>query len=77
MLDSHEKQQGRHLTKEMLENLEDYPMKPLVRIKIEYSGGYQALHMKNFGAHFKDAIANSTEFLKFYKLKTRTETLNR
>ena len=77
MLDSHEKQQGQHLTREMLDNLADYPMKPLVRIKIEYSGGYETLNPIRFGDQFKDVLANPKDCIKFYKYQRREKELNR
>jgi len=60
------------MTKEMFENMDRYPTKPLVRIKIDYSGGYSVLNVPRLGAEFEGRIANPSDFIKFFKNKAKT-----
>lgn len=71
MLDSHDNQVAQTMTKEMFENMDRYPTKPLVRIKIDYSGGYSTLNVARFGTEFEGRIANPSDFIKFFKNQAR------
>ena len=48
---------------------------PLVRIRIDYSGGYSTINLQRFCSEFKGKVANPTDFLSFYKLKTHEDKL--
>ena len=77
MLEIHDTQVAQSMTKEMFENMDKYPTKPLVRIKIEYSGGFSTLNVKRFGAEFEGKIANPDDFLKFYKMQKQSQAHNK
>lgn len=47
----------------------DFP-KPLIRLKIEYSGGFTTFNPQRFGQHFVDTVANPKEILHFYRQRT-------
>jgi double-strand break repair protein MRE11 len=40
---------------------------PLIRLKVEYSGGFEAFNPHRFGQQFVDKVANPKEVLKFYR----------
>ena len=41
--------------------------KPLVRLKVEYSGGFSSFNPQRFGQHFVDLVANPKDILCFYR----------
>ncbi|KAF8945870.1 Double-strand break repair protein mre11a [Haplosporangium gracile] len=43
--------------------------KPLVRLKVEYSGGYEIFNPQRFGQEFVDAVANPRDIVQFYRRK--------
>ncbi|KAJ3625365.1 hypothetical protein Zmor_004289 [Zophobas morio] len=43
------------------------PLLPLIRLKVEYSGGYTPFNIARFGQHFNDKVANPNDILLFYK----------
>lgn len=55
----------------------DYIKLPLVRIRIDYSGGYEALSLTKFDKEFTGQLANPRNFLSFYKLRTKQEMLRK
>ncbi|KAF9133985.1 Double-strand break repair protein mre11a [Mortierella sp. 14UC] len=44
--------------------------KPLVRLKVEYSGGYEIFNPQRFGQEFVDIVANPRDIVQFYRRKT-------
>ncbi|KAI8920697.1 Metallo-dependent phosphatase-like protein [Entophlyctis helioformis] len=44
--------------------------KPLIRLKVEYSGGFTTFNPQRFGQHFIDKVANPKEILHFYRKRT-------
>ncbi|KAG0272818.1 Double-strand break repair protein mre11a [Linnemannia exigua] len=44
--------------------------KPLVRLKVEYSGGYEIFNPQRFGQEFVDTVANPRDIVQFYRRKT-------
>ncbi|KAI1321068.1 Double-strand break repair protein mre11a [Mortierella claussenii] len=44
--------------------------KPLVRLKVEYSGGYEIFNPQRFGQEFVDIVANPRDVVQFYRRKT-------
>lgn len=59
------------MTTEMFQDPDSYLTLPLVRIRVDYSGGYQTLNLKRFGAEFQGKIANPDTFLYFYKAQKK------
>ncbi|KAI8644707.1 Metallo-dependent phosphatase-like protein [Parasitella parasitica] len=49
----------------------EMPM-PLVRIRVDYSGGYETFNPQQFGQKFIDRVANPKDILKFQRTQTRT-----
>lgn len=47
----------------------DQPKLPLIRIKVEYSGGYNIVNPHRFGQQFVDRVANCKDILLFYRRK--------
>jgi len=47
----------------------DQPKLPLVRIKVEYTGGYSIINPHRFGQQFVDRVANCKDILLFYRKK--------
>ncbi|KAG0287058.1 Double-strand break repair protein mre11a [Linnemannia gamsii] len=43
--------------------------KPLVRLKVEYSGGYEIINPQRFGQEFVDTVANPRDIVQFYRRK--------
>ncbi|KAF9083159.1 Double-strand break repair protein mre11a [Mortierella sp. AD031] len=43
---------------------------PLVRLKVEYSGGYEIFNPQRFGQEFVDTVANPRDIVQFYRRKT-------
>ncbi|OAD02895.1 hypothetical protein MUCCIDRAFT_142423, partial [Mucor lusitanicus CBS 277.49] len=48
----------------------EMPM-PLVRIRVDYSGGYETFNPQQFGQKFIDRVANPKDILKFQRTQTR------
>jgi len=46
--------------------------KPLIRLKVEYSGGFSAVNPQRFGQKFVGRVANPNEILLFYKKRSST-----
>lgn len=46
-----------------------YPL-PLIRLKVEYSGGFQAVNPQRFGQRFVQKVANPKEILHYYRKRT-------
>ena len=61
----------------------DYPeakLRPLLRLKVEYSGGFASFNAQRFGQQFVDRVANPRDILLFYRkrtgaTRTRSESL--
>ncbi|KAJ2892156.1 meiotic recombination, partial [Coemansia aciculifera] len=45
--------------------------KPLIRLRVEYSGGFESFHPQRFGLLFADRVANPRDIIYFFR-KTRT-----
>jgi double-strand break repair protein MRE11 len=43
---------------------------PLIRLKVEYSGGYATYPPQRFGSRYVGKVANAKEILQFYRKKT-------
>ena len=50
---------------------------PQVRIRVDYSGGYSTTNLTHFSGEFKGKVANPSDFIYFYKLKTNEEKISR
>ncbi|KAI7818598.1 Metallo-dependent phosphatase-like protein [Gamsiella multidivaricata] len=50
--------------------------KPLVRLRVEYSGGYEIFNPQRFGQEFVDLVANPRDLVHFYRKKTVPTTYN-
>eukprot|EP00052_Salpingoeca_macrocollata_P023144 m.202966 g.202966 ORF g.202966 m.202966 type:complete len:723 (-) comp21968_c0_seq5:183-2351(-) len=50
-------------------NAADIPeaLLPLIRLKVEYSGGFSAINVQRFGGRFVSEVANPRELLNFYR----------
>ncbi|TPX61200.1 hypothetical protein PhCBS80983_g01238 [Powellomyces hirtus] len=46
--------------------------KPLVRLKVEYSGGFTTFNPQRFGQAFVNRVANPKDILQFYRRRTQT-----
>ncbi|KAF9962955.1 Double-strand break repair protein mre11a [Mortierella alpina] len=46
------------------------PPKPLVRLRVEYSGGFEIFNPQRFGQEFVDLVANPRDIVHFYRKKT-------
>ncbi|KJE92219.1 double-strand break repair protein MRE11A, variant [Capsaspora owczarzaki ATCC 30864] len=42
-------------------------MKPLIRLRVEYSGGFQMTNIQRFGQQFVERVANPKDLLQFYR----------
>ncbi|XP_066929517.1 double-strand break repair protein MRE11-like [Clytia hemisphaerica] len=84
-LNSHEDEKVYNYLTEKIEQLitragnnrsghEKQPELPLIRIKVEYSGGYEIINPHRFGQQFVGRVANSKDLLLFYKKKTYSAT---
>jgi len=49
--------------------------RPLIRLRVDYSGGYPTLNPQRFGQAFVDRVANAKDILLFYRKKLPS-TLN-
>ncbi|KAG0293188.1 Double-strand break repair protein mre11a, partial [Dissophora globulifera] len=52
------------------DNKEPEAPKPLVRLRVEYSGGYEIFNPQRFGQEFVDEVANPRDIVQFYRKKT-------
>ncbi|PIA13483.1 DNA repair exonuclease [Coemansia reversa NRRL 1564] len=41
--------------------------KPLIRVRVEYSGGFESFHPQRFGLLFSDRVANPRDIVYFYR----------
>ncbi|KAI9030146.1 Metallo-dependent phosphatase-like protein [Phycomyces nitens] len=46
---------------------------PLIRLRVDYSGGYPAFNVRRFGNIFDDQIANPRDLLQFHRTRERVE----
>ncbi|KAF9970070.1 Double-strand break repair protein mre11a [Actinomortierella ambigua] len=44
--------------------------KPLIRLRVEYSGGYDIFNPQRFGQEFADRVANPKDIVHFFRKKT-------
>ncbi|KAF9107025.1 Double-strand break repair protein mre11a [Mortierella sp. AM989] len=44
--------------------------KPLIRLRVEYSGGFEIFNPQRFGQEFVDTVANPRDIVHFYRRKT-------
>ncbi|EDV26195.1 uncharacterized protein TRIADDRAFT_24372, partial [Trichoplax adhaerens] len=49
------------------------PTEPLIRLKVDYSGGYIPFNSLRFGQQFVGRVANPKDIVHFYKKRTRRE----
>ncbi len=49
--------------------------KPLVRLRVEYSGGYNPCNPQRFGQAFVSKVANPLDILHFYRRRKEKKTL--
>ncbi|KAG0242360.1 Double-strand break repair protein mre11a [Actinomortierella wolfii] len=49
-------------------SLPEFP-KPLVRLRVEYSGGYDIINPQRFGQEFADRVANPKDIVHFFRRK--------
>lgn len=63
------KEEWRDLHAGSKEKLPDFPQ-PLIRLKVEYSGGFTTYPPQRFGSRFVNKVANAREILQFYRKKT-------
>ncbi|XP_068732104.1 double-strand break repair protein MRE11-like isoform X1 [Montipora capricornis] len=47
------------------------PDKPLIRIRVDYSGGFTSFNIRRFGQQFVDRVANPKDILLFHRKKTQ------
>lgn len=52
---------------------EDIPL-PLVRLKVEYSGGYEVENARRFSNRFVGRVANIDDVIQFHKRRTQTSS---
>lgn len=48
---------------------------PLIRIRVDYSGGYETFNPQQFGQKFINRVANPKDILKFQRLRSETRTM--
>ncbi|KAJ2077668.1 meiotic recombination [Coemansia sp. RSA 988] len=48
--------------------------KPLIRVRVEYSGGFESFHPQRFGLLFADRVANPRDIVYFYRKARTTST---
>lgn len=65
-------------------SLEDLPptmnkatTKPLIRLKVEYSGGFSTINPQRFGQRFVGRVANPNDILLFHRKRNTTTHSNR
>ncbi|KAJ1643863.1 meiotic recombination, partial [Coemansia asiatica] len=49
--------------------------KPLVRVRVDYTGGFESFHPQRFGLLFADRVANPRDIVYFFR-KTRSSSAN-
>lgn len=49
--------------------------KPLIRLKVDYSGGFSTLNTQRFGQQFADQVANPREILHFHRRRSNSSAL--
>ena len=49
--------------------------RPLVRLRVDYSGGYSTINPQRFGQAFVDRVANAKDILLFYRKKISSNLL--
>lgn len=54
----------------MLISIQQNHILPLVRLRVDYSGGYVTLNPHRFGQQFVDRVANPKDILLFYRKRT-------
>ena len=50
---------------------EKQPLLPLIRIRVEYSGGFQIINPHRFGQQFVKRVANNKDILLFYRKRAQ------
>ena len=65
LLDKYDQAIASQMTTEMFTNPVNYLTLPLVRIKLDYSGGYKPPNLTKFVSQFEGKLANPKDFLKF------------
>ncbi|CAK8692910.1 unnamed protein product [Clavelina lepadiformis] len=50
------------------------PIKPLIRLRVDYSGGFESFNAYRFGAQFTDRVANPENIVHFLKKSQRTRS---
>ncbi|KAJ2612080.1 meiotic recombination [Coemansia sp. RSA 1804] len=50
--------------------------RPLVRVRVEYSGGFETFHPQRFGLLFADRVANPRDIVYFYRKQPATRSPN-
>ncbi|KAJ2656324.1 meiotic recombination [Coemansia sp. RSA 1200] len=50
--------------------------RPLVRVRVEYSGGFETFHPQRFGLLFADRVANPRDIVYFYRKQPTTRSSN-
>lgn len=53
-----------------LKNLTRSLRQPLIRLRVDYSGGFESLNPQRFGQSFVGRVASATEILLFFKKRT-------
>ena len=52
-------------------------MQPIIRLKIDYSGGFSVVRSDDVLKHLEGALANKGNFLHFYKRKDMEKIINK
>ncbi|KAK9763849.1 meiotic recombination [Basidiobolus ranarum] len=47
--------------------------KPLIRLRVEYSGGFNSFNPQRFGQQFVEQVANPKDIIHFYRRRTYTD----
>ncbi|XP_033100240.1 double-strand break repair protein MRE11-like isoform X2 [Anneissia japonica] len=53
------------------------PKKPLIRLKIDYSGGYEVINITRFGQKYVERVANPKDILAFHRRKMQLNTMGK
>ena len=48
LLKTHDRESAENMTEDMMKNPGDYPSTPLLRLKIEYTGGFAPVNVSRF-----------------------------
>ncbi|XP_056139565.1 double-strand break repair protein MRE11 [Lampris incognitus] len=51
------------------------PEKPLIRLRVDYSGGFEAFNTSRFSQKFVDRVANPKDIIHFMRRRERKETV--